>query len=152
MQMGQDKNIFLSEISTGQSRNILQSSTLSHKACIQMLLKHRIKEHYHNSKKQKWTIFFFFLFYEKQKRIYSSITGKAEMKKRRITVRIWSNDKRNQDHEAGSRDHTQSPSAPGTKTLISLDLAVVMDVPKESLLKYNRQPPVLSTEIVGAEP
>lgn len=56
--------------------------------------------------------------------------------------------------QEGTRDHTQSPSDPasGTKTLISLDLAVVMDVPKESLFKYSRQPPVLSTEIVGAEP
>lgn len=45
--------------------------------------------------------------------------------------------KQNQDHKAGTEDRTQSPSdpAPGTKTLISLDLAVVMDVPKESLLK-----------------
>lgn len=48
---------------------------------------------------------------------------------------------------------TQSPSGPvGTNTLISLDFAVVIDAPKESLLKYNWQPDVLSTEIVGAEP
>lgn len=35
--------------------------------------------------------------------------------------------------------HTQSPlgSTPGTNTLISLDFAVVIDAPKESLLKYN---------------
>ena len=34
---------------------------------------------------------------------------------------------------------TQSPSdsAAGTNTLISLDFAVVIDAPKESLLKYN---------------
>lgn len=53
-----------------------------------------------------------------------------------------------------TRKHTQSPSgsAPGTNTLISLDLAVVIDVPRDSLLKYNWQPVVLSTEIVGADP
>lgn len=48
--------------------------------------------------------------------------------------------------------HTQSPSAPGTITLISLDLAVVIAVSNESLLRYNWQPVVLSTETVGAEP
>lgn len=50
--------------------------------------------------------------------------------------------------------HTQSSSgpAPGTNTFISLDLAVVIETPKDSLLKYNWQPAVLSTEIVGAEP
>ena len=50
--------------------------------------------------------------------------------------------------------HTQSSSgpAPGTSTLISLDLAVVTEVSKELLLRYNWQPAVLSTEIVGAEP
>lgn len=54
----------------------------------------------------------------------------------------------------GMSEHTQSPSgsAPGTKTLISLDFAVVTEASKESLLRYNWQPPVLSTEMVGAEP
>ena len=49
---------------------------------------------------------------------------------------------------------TQSPSVSeaGTITLISLDLAVVIDAPRESLLKYNWHPAVLSTDIVGAEP
>jgi hypothetical protein len=53
-----------------------------------------------------------------------------------------------------TRKHTQSASgaAPGTNTLISLDLAVVIDARRDSLLKYNWQPAVLSTEIVGAEP
>lgn len=52
------------------------------------------------------------------------------------------------------RQRTQSPSgsAPGTNTLISLDLAVVMDAPRDSLPRYSWQPAVLSTEIVGAEP
>lgn len=52
------------------------------------------------------------------------------------------------------RNLTQSPSdsAAGTSTFISLDLAVVMDVLKDSLLRYNWQPDVLSTDIVGAEP
>ena len=35
---------------------------------------------------------------------------------------------------------------------ISLDFAVVIDTPRESLLRYNWQPAVLSTEIVGADP
>ena len=50
--------------------------------------------------------------------------------------------------------HTQSPSGsePGTNTLISLDFADVIEAPNASLLKYNWQPAVLSTEIVGAEP
>lgn len=49
---------------------------------------------------------------------------------------------------------TQSLSgpAPGTSTLISLDLAVVIEAPNEELLRYNWQPEVLSTDIVGAEP
>lgn len=49
---------------------------------------------------------------------------------------------------------TQSSSgpAPGTNTLTSLDLAVVIEAPKDSELKYSWQPPVLSIEIVGAEP
>lgn len=52
------------------------------------------------------------------------------------------------------KEYTQSSPAPapGTNTLISLDLAVVIEAPKESLLRYNWHPPVLSTEIVGAEP
>lgn len=50
--------------------------------------------------------------------------------------------------------HTQSPSASdaGTSTLTSLDLAVVMEDSKESLLKYSWHPAVLSIEIVGATP
>lgn len=49
---------------------------------------------------------------------------------------------------------TQSASevAPGTNTLMSIDFAVVIAASKESLLKYNWAPDVLSTEIVGAEP
>lgn len=35
---------------------------------------------------------------------------------------------------------------------ISLDFAVDMDASKESLLRYNWQPGVLSTEIGGAGP
>lgn len=48
---------------------------------------------------------------------------------------------------------TQSPSAldAGTNTLTS-DLAVVMEVSKEYLLKYSWHPSVLSIEIVGATP
>lgn len=49
--------------------------------------------------------------------------------------------------------HTQSESIPsllGTETLISVDLAVVIEASKEFLLKYNWHPDVLSTEIVGA--
>jgi hypothetical protein len=52
------------------------------------------------------------------------------------------------------RDLTQSQSVPplGTITLISLDLAEVIEAPSESLLKYNWHPDVLSIDIVGAVP
>jgi hypothetical protein len=54
----------------------------------------------------------------------------------------------------GKACSTQSPSvAPlGTITLISLDLAEVIEAPSESLLKYNWHPDVLSIDIVGAVP
>lgn len=52
------------------------------------------------------------------------------------------------------KNFTQSLSgpAPGTSTLTSVDLAVVMEVQSELQVKYNWQPEVLSTDIVGAEP
>jgi hypothetical protein len=82
--------------------------------------------------------------------------GRRGQKRRRITKNAFKKsettieDKKNKE----TRKHTQSPlgSAPGTNTLISLDLAVVIDASRDSLLKYNWQPPVLSTEIVGADP
>ena len=47
----------------------------------------------------------------------------------------------------------RSGEAPGTITLISLDLAVVIAVSNESLLRYNWHPVVFfSSETVGFEP
>jgi hypothetical protein len=40
----------------------------------------------------------------------------------------------------------------GTITLISLDLAEVIEASRESLLKYNWHPDVLSIDTVGAVP
>lgn len=45
-----------------------------------------------------------------------------------------------------------SGSSAGTMTLTSLAFAVVIEDSRESLLKYNWQPDVLSMEMVGAAP
>jgi hypothetical protein len=100
---------------------------------------------------------------KKKAHMYMPIHGKKEKgeEQPRITFKMSKPttqdnalEKKEPQKRYETRKHTQSPSgaAPGTNTLISLDLAVVIDAARDSLLKYNWQPAVLSTEIVGAEP